>query len=332
MCAEFKEAAEEVKKLLKEKGAEILKSAVESVTRERIECEEGKEALRHFMSHWHDLVRPSLVALACEAVGGDPSTVAPIGKALTLLSGSTDLHDDMIDRSLTKRRGDTVLGRFGDNIALWAGDALTFKGHAELFEGLMRLDIPRERKLTIVRLVKDLYFEMGDGEILELKFRARPDVKPEEYLHVVQKKAADIEVCMRVGAILGGGSEEQVNRLGEYGRLLGTIVFLRDDFEDILDVDKGLNMRIKNESLPLPLLYALEDSERKREILTILKGEVKGEKAERLLKLVSEARGIERLWELFDELKSQGKQKTVGLKHQEIFDAILDATVPPPPK
>jgi geranylgeranyl diphosphate synthase type I len=303
------------------------------LTREKVECEEAREALRHFMSYWHDIVRPSLLTLACEAVGGDPSTVAPIGRALTLFSGSTDVHDDMIDRTLAKKRGPTVLGRFGGDIALWVGDVLIAEGYTELFEGLMRLDIPRERKLTIVRLIKDLYFEMSDGEVLELKFRANPEVKPEEYLYVVRKKAADIDLCMRVGAILGGGSEEQVNSLGEYGRLLGTIAFLRDDFEDILDVDMGLNMRIKNESFPMPLIYALEDGKRKGEILAILKGEeVKGEKAERLLKLISEAKGIERLWKLFEELKAQGKRKTVGLKHHEIFDAILDATVPPPPK
>lgn len=330
--SEFRKAAEEIRKIFKERGSKILEGARESVRRERIECREAREALLYFMSYWHDIVRPSLVTLACEAVGGDPSTVAPLGRALTLLSGSTDVHDDIIDKTLAKKRGDTVLGRFGGNIALWAGDALTFKGHAELFEGLIQLDISRERKLAIVRLIKDLYFEMGDGEVLELKFIARPDVKPEEYLYVVRKKAADIEACMRAGATLGGGSEEQVNNLGEYGRLLGTIVFLRDDFEDILDVDSGLNMRIKNESLPLPLLYALEDGEKKREILTILEEEVKGEKAERLLKLISETRGIERLWELFEELKTQGKQKTVGLKNHEIFDAILDAAVPPLPK
>ncbi|MEA1904563.1 MAG: polyprenyl synthetase family protein, partial [Candidatus Hadarchaeota archaeon] len=167
MCAEFKKTAEEVKKLFEERGTDVLKSAGESLTRERVECEEAREALRHFMSRWHDLVRPSLLALACEAVGGDSSTLAPIGRALTLLSGSTDVHDDMIDRTLAKKRGDTVLGRYGENIALWVGDVLIAEGYTELFEGLMRLDIPPERKLTIVRLIKDLYFEMSDGEVLE---------------------------------------------------------------------------------------------------------------------------------------------------------------------
>jgi geranylgeranyl diphosphate synthase type I len=332
MSSEFRRAAEEVRRIFEERGSKVLEEARESVRREKIECREAREALLYFITHRPDVLRPALLSLACEAVGGDPSVTAQVGRALILLSGAFDIHDDIIDRTLVKKRRDTVLGRFGGDIALWTGDALAFKGHAELFEGLMRLDIPSERKVTIVRLIKDLYFEMGDGEVLELKLRARPDVEPKEYLYVVRKKAADVEACMRVGAIVGGGTEEQVNSLGEYGRLLGTIVFLRDDFEDILDVDTGLNMRLKNESFPLPLLYALEDKEKKKEILAILKGEVKDEKAERLLKLIFEARGIERLWRLFEELKAQGKRKTVGLKYHEIFNAILDATVPPPPE
>jgi geranylgeranyl pyrophosphate synthase len=332
MSSEFEKAAKMVRSEFTNRGSKVLEEAKASVRREKIECKEAREALNYFMSYWHDMVRPSLITLACEAVGGDSSIAAPFGRALTLLTGSTDVHDDIIDKTLAKRRGKTVLGKFGENIALWAGDALTFKGHEELFECLIGLDISLERKLSIVRLIKDLYFEMGDGEVLELKLIARPDVKPEQYIHVVRKKAADIEACMRTGAILGGGSEEQENKLGEYGRLLGTIVFLRDDFEDILEVNSGLNMRIKNESLPLPLLYALEDKAKKREILAILKGKVKGEKAKKLLKLISETKGIERLWDMFEKLKNQGKQKTVGLKNHELFNAILDAAVPPQPK
>ncbi len=332
MCAEFKEATEEVKKLFEERGAEILKNAAESVTREQIECEEVREALRYFMARWQDLLRPSLVTLACEAVGGDSSTVAPIGKSLVLLCGGINLHDDTIDRTLTKKKRDTVLGKFGENINLLAGDALILKGYAELFGGLTALEVPRGKKLAVTRMITKLFFELCDAEALELKFRARPDVKPDEYLYVARRKASDVEAYMRLGTMLGGGSDKQTNVLGEYGRILGTIIILRDDFEDILDVDRGLNMRLKNESLPLPLLYALEDRERKREILAILKEEVKGERAERLLKLISEAGGIERLWKLFEELKAEGKRKTMGLKHHKIFDAILDAAVPPPPK
>jgi len=323
---EFEKAAEGIRKLFNERGSKILKEAAASILREKIECVEAKEALSHFMSYWRDVVRPSLISLACEAVGGDPSITASIGKSLTLLSGATDIHDDMIDKTMTKEKRDTVLGRFGGDIALLAGDALIFKGFAELFEGLMRLDISLEKKLTIVRIIKELYFEMCDGEALELRFRTRTDVKPDEYLYVVRKKAADIEALMRVGAMLGNGSEEQINALGEYGRLLGIIVLLRNDLEDLLDFDM-LNSRLKNESLPLPVLYALENEGKREAILTILKKGVNEEEAKKLLALISDARGLDKLWFLFRNFKAKAKERIKN----KTFETILDATVPETP-
>ena len=327
MRDEFDEAAKEVRKLFNERGKKSLKEAVASILQEKIECDETKEALSHFMSHWRDVVRPSLVSLACEAVGGDPSITVPIGKSLTLLSGATDIHDDIIDKTMVKGKRKTVLGEFGGDISLMAGDALIFEGFVALFEGLARLDISPEKKLAIVHTVKELYFEMFDGEALELRFRARTDIKPDEYIYVVRKKAADVEACMRVGTMLGNGSKEQVDAVGGYGRLLGTMVLLRNDLEDMLDLNL-LNLRIKNESLPLPILYALEN-DKKKEILAILKKEkVSKREAERLLKLISEAGGINKLEKLFMNIKNQARMKIEKLKSSRIFRTILEATVP----
>jgi geranylgeranyl pyrophosphate synthase len=327
MQDEFEEAAEEVRKLFNERGSKILKEAAASVLREKIECDEVKGALSNFISYWRDVVRPSLISLACEAVGGDPSITFPIGNSLTLLSGATDIHDDIIDKTMIKGKRKTVLGAFGGDIALLTGDVLICEGWIELFEGLARLDISLEKKLAIVHTIGGLYCEMCDGEALELRFRARTDVKPDEYLYVVRKKAADVEACMRVGAMLGNGRKEETDALGEYGRLLGMIVLLRDDLEDLLDLDM-LNSRIKNESLPLPVLYALENEEKREEILAILKKkEVKGEEAKKLVTLISEAGGLDKLWFLFKEFKAKAKERTKN----RVFETILEATVPETP-
>lgn len=328
MQDEFEKAAEEVRKLFSERGSKILQEAAASVLQEKIECDEVKGALSHFMSYWRDVVRPSLISLACEAVGGDPSITAPIGKSLTLLSGATDIHDDIIDKTMVKEKRKTVLGGFGGDIALLAGDALICEGWIELFEGLARLDIPPEKKLDIVHTIRELYCEMLDGEALELRFRGRTDVKPDEYLYVVRKKAADVEACMRVGAMLGNGSKEQVDAVGGYGKLLGTMVLLRNDLEDMLDLNL-LNLRIKNESLPLPILYALENDKKKEEILAILKKErVSRRGAERLLKLISEAGGINKLEKLFMNLKNRAGGKIGKTESNRVFMTILEATAP----
>lgn len=324
----YERAVEEVRALFDSRGTKVLKGAAASVLRERIECAEARGALSQFMSDWRDVVRPSLVSLACEAAGGDPSAAAPVGRALTLLSGATDIHDDIIDKTTVKRRKKTVLGRFGGDIALMAGDALIFKGFTELFDGLAGPGIPAGKKLAIVRTVKDLYFEMFDGEALELRFRARTDVRPGEYLRVLGKKAADVEACLRAGAMLGNGGDAGVDAMGGYGRLLGTIVLLRNDLEDMLDPGL-LDLRVRNESLPLPVLWALANRGKRGEILAILKkGELSRKDAKRLLRLVSEAGAIGELEKLLASLKKRAASKIRGLKLGGAFEAILSAAVP----
>jgi len=325
---DYEEAVKRVRKLFEERGSGALREAEVRVRGIDIECDEAKEALSHFMSYWRDVVRPSLVSLACEAVGGNPSIAEPFGRALSLLSGATDVHDDIIDRTMAKEGRKTVPGRFGDDIAMLVGDALIFEGFAELLEGLVQMDISPRRKMEITRTVKELYFEMFDGEVLELGFRGRTDVDPGEYLHVLRKKAADIEAIMRVGGILGGGSREQVSALGKYGRLLGTMVLLRNDLEDMLDHDL-LNLRVKNESLPLPILHALSHDDVRDEVLSILGSEKIGKaEANRLLKVVSVAGAVSRLERLFADLKSKAREVVKKTKLGDTLNDILEATAP----
>ena len=326
MASEFERAAEEVKKIFEERGRKILEEVESSITSEEIECKEAKGALVHFASYFRDIVRPSLVSIACEAVGGEPLAGARLGKSLILLSGATDVHDDIIDKTLEKESRQTVVGKFGEDIALMAGDALIFIGFVELFRELIKLNIPVDKKLEIVGTIKKLYFEMFDGEALELEFRSRVDVKSDEYLYVMRKKAADVEACTRVGAILGGGSEEDVDNLGEYGRLLGTIVLARNDLEDLLDFHI-LNLRLKNESLPLPVIYALENEDKREEILTILKkGVLRKEEAEELFRAVSDAGGIARLKLLFGRYISQAKEIISNVPKNKTLYTILEAS------
>ena len=75
----------------------------QAVLAEQIKYEPLREALRYFMEELcYDASHPTLLSLACEAVGGNPDATTDIGAALVLLAGAADIHDDIIDQSLTK--------------------------------------------------------------------------------------------------------------------------------------------------------------------------------------------------------------------------------------
>ena len=317
------EIMEQVQKILEERGRKALEMARKTVLEEEIECKEVREALKYFMTeYWHDLARPALLSIACEAVGGDPDITTPIAIPMTLISGAIDIHDDIIDQSKVKGSRPTVLGKFGKEIALLVGDALLFKGFTLLHKAVEK-GIPAEKIAVIVDIIKRTFFELGDAEALELKFRGRLDVTPEEYLYVVKKKAADVEAYTRISAILGGGSKEEIEALGEYGRLLGMLVLLRDDLIDMIDLEEAIH-RIEKEHLSLPILYALQNPEIKSTPSPLLlKKTITKKDAEKFSAVVDKAGGFNRVEEFMQELAQDAYNRIERIKKNKKHLALL---------
>ncbi len=321
-------AIKQIQKLFKKRGKKALQMARKEMLQEKIECKEAKEALTYFMTkYWHDFARPSLLSLVCEAVGGDPELTTPIAVSMTLISGAIDIHDDIIDQSERKYGRPTVYGRYGGDIALLVGDALLFKGLA-LLNTAAEKNIPTNRR-RIIGIVKDMFFELGDAEALELRFRGNLNVSPEDYLRVVRKKAADVEAHTRVGAILGAASPTEIEALGEYGRLLGMLIILRDDWMDVFDVEE-IYSRVKKESLPLPLLYGLLNPSVKDKLRsTLLQMTATRKNAEFILETIQETDGPQKCAKLMTELAERAILNLRKHKvHNRDLETLLESTLP----
>lgn len=316
------ENSEPLLKLLEERGKKALEMARKTVLEENTESKEVYEALKYFMTeYWHDITRPALLSLVCEAVGGDPSKTTPIAISMTLISGGIDIHDDIVDQSKIKGDRPTVLSKFGQDIALLVGDALIFKGFTVLYKAVEK-GVPAEQIATISDIIKRTFFELGDAEALELQFRGRTDVTPEDYLSVVRKKAADFEAYTRISAIVGGGSKKEIGALGEYGRLLGMLVIMRDDIIDMLDPEETIH-RIKNEHLSLAILYALQNPEMKSLVSDLLKKTTSTKDAEKLSILVDEAGGFIGMQKRMQELVTNAYNKLEEIKLINNYLALL---------
>jgi len=312
--ASQEEITEQLLKLLEERGKKALELAKKTVLEEKIESKEVREALKYFMTeYWHDVTRPGLLSLVCEAVGGDPNLTTPIAVPMILISGAIDIHDDIIDESTNKESRPTVFGKFGKDIALLVGDALMFKGFTVLYKAVEK-GVPAEQIAVISDIIERTFFELGDAEALELQFRGRTDVTPEDYLCVVRKKAADVEAYTRISAIVGGGSEEEIEALGEYGRLLGMLVILRDDMIDMIDLEETMH-RIKKEHLSLVILYALQKPEIKSGLSQLLKKTLTIKDAEKILMIVNKAGGFVRMEECMNKLAEEAYIKIEKVKY-----------------
>lgn len=324
---DLEEITEQVERILNERGSEALEEARNQILHEEFECKEVKEALTYFMSQcWKDVLTPTLLSLACEVVGGDPNITIPIAIPVILISGAIDIHDDIIDQSKIKESRQTVLGKFGKDTAVIVGDILLFKGFTLLCEAIGK-DIPVEKAALIASIIRRMFFDLADAEALELDFRGRVDVAPEEYVYVARKKGADVEALIRIGAILGGGSKEEIEALGKYGRLLGMMIILRDDLIDMVDFEEAVH-RIKREHLPLPILYALQNPEIKSKFSPILlRKRIRKNDAKTILEITKKAGGLECVEKLLWEMVKNCSRHIEMLEHNTYSLRLISKSV-----
>lgn len=313
------ETMEKVKKLFEERGHKPLEMAKKAVLGEKIGCEEVRKALEYFMTQYiQNAPQAALLSLACESVGGDPSFTIPLGVPMILLNGGVDIQDDIIDQSESKDRRLTVYGKFGKDIALLVGDLLLMKGFMLLHESVKMFSV--QKRVMVMRIIKNSFIELGEAEALELSFRGRFDVSPEEYLRVIKKRAVNVEAHTRIGGIIGDGTKNEIEALGRYGRALGVLFIINDDFVDMFDFNE-IRHRIVYESLPLPFLFAFQNSDVRRESIKILrKKKIAVSEKNALLKIVLESEGIkdmrEVVWRYVKKTKENLKnlKKTFGLQ------------------
>ncbi len=248
-----------VKSIVMKRGREAVKIARKEILKTAEKGGIVSEALEHFakVTLAGGLpVFPALVSLCREAVDGKTEKTAAVGAALTIIAGTADVHDDIIDQSAVKYSKKTVFGKFGGPIALLAGDALLSQGLVLLLEECEALS--RDQRKAIMSLVSDAVFEIGNAEAIETRLMRRIDIEAEDLFAVIKLKAVVPEVHCKIGGILGGASEEVLESLGIYGRTFGVASLVRDEFLDMLDCSE-LQNRLRNECPPLPMLYALKN-------------------------------------------------------------------------
>ncbi|MBC7128000.1 MAG: polyprenyl synthetase family protein [Candidatus Methanosuratus sp.] len=308
---------------LRASGAPLVESALKDILGAKIGSPTAKRAIRSFSRKWKDYSRAALMVMACKAVGGSPEMVAPAAKALVLSGAAFDLHDDIVDKSYvrTEKNRKTTMGLFGMEVTLLIGDAFLIEGLSQLHE--LREILPADKVRLVIKTIKEGLYELGSAEVEELKLVRNFNVKPKQYLRIVRMKAADVESYTRVGAIIGGATEGEINALGEFGRLLGMLVILRDDINDTFNDKYELISRITKESLPLPIVYSLND-QRVLKKLTSLIEDSSDQNIRELLDLVDENKGFERTKALMEGWVSESKALLSGIKDPKELLALFN--------
>ncbi len=195
------------------------------------------DSMRYSLFAGGKRLRPILCLAAAEVVGGAWQTAMPSACALEIIHTFSLIHDDLpaMDNDDYRRGKLTNHKVYGEAMAILAGDALLTEAFYIVANSRADLNIPPDRLLdAIVIISKAAGFRgMIAGQVIDMESENRDvDISTVEYMHV-HKTGALISASLEVGAILGGGSQEQVAALKRYGRHLGLAFQITDDLLDI---------------------------------------------------------------------------------------------------
>ncbi|GAA3581218.1 family 2 encapsulin nanocompartment cargo protein polyprenyl transferase [Kribbella ginsengisoli] len=214
-------------------------------------------------------LRPALVLLASQAVGGTAEAAVPAAVAVELVHNFSLLHDDVMDCDLTRRHRATAWSVFGLGPAILAGDALL----SLAFDVLV--DSGNSRADEAARMLGAAVQELVDGQLSDSHFETRDDVVLSECVRMAQLKTGALLGCSTaLGALFGGGRTEQVDHLRLYGEDLGLAYQYVDDLLGIWGdpkvTGKPVHSDLRRRKKSLPAIAALtSETEAGRELAVL---------------------------------------------------------------
>lgn len=193
----------------------------------RYACEGGKR------------IRPLILLLCAECVQSKkPDADAYLAaSAIELLHTESIIHDDIIDEENLRRGKPSFHVKYGYNSSILTADFVL---------GIILNIGSKLKDLRILNELSNAATRMSEGEILEIRLGKEPEISEDDYIKVLEYKTASLfEASARIGAIIGGGTEDQVHGMTSFGNLLGIAYQIHDDLIDYDNENRLFNMLVK---------------------------------------------------------------------------------------
>lgn len=174
-------------------------------------------------------VRPVLTLLAYNLYREEVEEAFAQAAALETYHNFTLLHDDLMDNADVRRGVPTVHKRWDANTAILSGDAMLILAYQ-----ILQKDCPTAFIAPVFETFTKAALEVCEGQQWDVEFEQRKDVTEVEYIEMIRLKTAVLlGASLRIGAIMGGASEEDANWLYQFGEQMGIAFQLQDDWLDV---------------------------------------------------------------------------------------------------
>jgi len=251
-------------------------------------------------------IRPLFVFLTSKMTGEITQSTYTAASLIELMHTATLVHDDVVDDSNERRGVFSVKAIWKSKIAVLLGDYLLAKG--------LMLAV-QQKEYALLEIVSDASREMSEGELLQLQKSRSLNIDIDTYYEIIRKKTATlIASCTASGAKASGATQEIVDKTYNLGINIGMAFQIKDDLFDYQDnglIGKPAGNDIKEKKFTLPLIYALNQSDRGRSkamIRKIKKSNKNQKVVKEVIQFVKENGGVDYASEKMHEFKQLALQ------------------------
>jgi len=197
------------------------------------------EPVNYVLSGGGKRIRPLLVILSCEAVGGTMKQAVNAAVAIEILHNFTLVHDDIMDNANSRRGRATVHKKWDTNIAILVGDELVALAYREL------LKTQSSHIARVADIFTEGVVEVCEGQMYDKDFETRSRVSLKDYMLMIGKKTGKmVSVASEMGAVIGGATASEARALKHYGTHVGRAFQIQDDLLDVVADEKEFGKTI----------------------------------------------------------------------------------------
>lgn len=197
-----------------------------------IEFPEGKLAslyapIKYALSAGGKRIRPVLTLMCADAFGGNASKAIMPAVGLETYHNFTLLHDDVMDESEMRRGRPTVHRKYNVNTAILSGDTML----TIATQLVSKVSDHHLRK--VLDTFNSMAIKVYEGQQLDMDFEEESQIALSDYIEMIKcKTGALLGACAKIGAIIGDSSEEDANKMYEFGIMTGIAFQIQDDWLD----------------------------------------------------------------------------------------------------
>jgi heptaprenyl diphosphate synthase len=276
------------------------------------------EVTTHLIAAGGKRLRP-LLALAAATGGERPGTRDDLlgGVAVELVHLASLYHDDVIDEATVRRNVESVNSRFGNLVAIVAGDYLLARS-AAIAAGL---------GTEIAGLLATTLGRLCQGQVSEVRSAFSTARTKEDYFGAIAgKTAALMATSCRIGALTGGAPADEIAALTAFGQSLGMVFQLRDDVLDVIASDEVLGkpagQDLAEGIYTLPVILALEDPETGSELANLLGQPLAQPERDKAKAIVAGSAGIAGTVGVAKRYVTEALEAAAGLRSGAMTDGL----------